>query len=206
MKVWTVQQMAAVQLVLSGKIYQPNFSLSPSLRDSPELSLLYEKMLQAYDNINHLSLPGLVFCFARTDNDSVWGPPNINAFKEMIIDSKGALKTLWAKLGEGSPVILELEYTEPLNPLMVNLNDFQALMPPFVEMPPFYTKTTVSDLQDMFLSGRAPASPFPCPAAQLVYPFIAPYHLIDTYPYQSIEIMEQELAQIPEDPDELLYF
>lgn len=53
-------------------VFQPDFSKSRYLSVNPPLAELYDFVLRCYNQVNGTRLPGLVFAFAWSDNESVY--------------------------------------------------------------------------------------------------------------------------------------
>lgn len=142
MKFWTVQKREMIDYVLNGEEYYPNFYHSDYLRETPDLSLLYYMVLNSFNMHNKGEYKGLVFSFFKlspnekgTNTISSFG--TFESFSESIRKNKNAILGLWNHFLRNDCVILELEYDEKFNPLFIEFNDFQFLMPPIRLCPPY---------------------------------------------------------------------
>ena len=68
-----------------------------------------------------------------------------------------------------------------VNPLLIDLNDFQFLMPPIQYFPP-YTEKSVDRICTDLEKGQIRQSEFPSYVIQAHIPYIAPRDLVNVYP------------------------
>ena len=68
-----------------------------------------------------------------------------------------------------------------VNPLLIDLNDFQFLMPPIQYFPP-YTEKSVDRICTALEKGQIRQSEFPSYVIQAHIPYIAPRDLVNVYP------------------------
>lgn len=162
MKIWTVQSNAVADCINEKGIYFPNFLKSEELKRNPELVDLYTFLLNSYNKVNKTSALGLVFGFMGIEGNSIFGFQNIDDFYNNMVAHRNALESLWNSLvRRKNAVIMELEYDDnSFNPLFIDLNDFQFLMPPVMVLPP-YVEGDIERLTDNLLAGTCAVSPLP---------------------------------------------
>ena len=141
MKLWTVQNAGIVNAIANNGSYQPIFKESDYVRRDPDLAVLYNTVLNNFNKIHNSEFPGLVFCFTGADeNNNPCEIPDYEAFKTLIRSKKEVIESLWNHLVEGNTVVLEIDIDETFNPMYIDINDFQCLMPPILELPPYDSK------------------------------------------------------------------
>lgn len=195
MKLWTAQSISILETISAEGVYKPNFNLSRYLMTSGEFSALYNKVLESFNAINALDCEGVAFCFAVSDNQAVFEISDFKEFFEMVQKGKPAIESLWNNLCNRAdtaifeleyptigldPIILETSYGEPFRPFFIDINDFQYLMPPFIELPNFphgYEWVLLKSLEE----GRTMVSPFPSHVMQAHVPSITEKNIVDIY-------------------------
>lgn len=55
---------------------------------------------------------------------------NFTSFYSFIQNKRAVIESLWNELSSKDAVILELNYDDNFNPIFLDINDFQFLMPP----------------------------------------------------------------------------
>lgn len=80
----------------------------------------------------------------------------------------------------GGGVILELDY-DPFSPTLIDINDFQYLMPPITIVPP-YSPLHVARFLNNLRSGIIEPSPFPSGIIQINAPWIGHENVTGVYP------------------------
>ncbi|MDU3176672.1 hypothetical protein [Anaerococcus sp.] len=136
-KLWTVQDKKVLDTIQRDGVYYPDFNKSYYKELIPELDQLYAFMLLCYNVNNDTRYSGLAYTFLGVDGEYIASFPNYDYFKEYIQSKEGVIKSLWNKLSREDSVILELNYEDDFNPILMDINDFQYLMPPQSVMPPF---------------------------------------------------------------------
>ena len=91
------------------------------------------------------------------------------------------LRGFWNQLDQEEFVVMELEFKGYVNPLLIDLNDFQFLMPPIQYFPP-YTEKSVDRICTDLEKGQIRQSEFPSYVIQAHIPYIAPGDLVNVYP------------------------
>lgn len=181
MKYWTIQKKAVVNAVLHDEMYQPDFTKSDYLQKIPNLQELYYFILESFNDINNVNLPGVIFGFVGSNNESLFEISNLDEFYGLISSNKNAIKSLWNHFIEADAVLLELDYnSEFLNPVYIDINDFQFLMPPIVEVPP-YTNEDVKRLISYIERGKITRSVFPSNIIQAHLPYIKKENMVAAY-------------------------
>lgn len=136
MIIWTLQKAAILNHIQQSGFYQPDFSMSPFLWDKPELAKPYARVLQAFNRHNQTSLPGLIFGFTASDNRCIYDLPTAEDFCRHMAPRMDAIRSLWRNLTERQNcVLMQLEYPDNINPVFIDINDFQFLMPPLHSLP-----------------------------------------------------------------------
>lgn len=185
-KFWTVQKYTTLNTVLSDGIYEADFSKSWYTSLGKEQSYFYRDILTCYRNANRnrmLLYRGLIYAFAwNKDNQYITPFDSYQEFYEFIKKSKPAIASLWKQLAQPDACVLELEYDiEEFNPMFVDINDFQALMPPVMALPP-YTNETLQDIWENLNHGEIIQSVFPSFLIQAHLPYIHKKHVKGVYP------------------------
>ena len=189
MRYFSVQKRVVIDSVQrTGGVYQPDFAKSDYLRSIPDLAPLYRLFLESFNRLNGTDLPGLVFGFhSAMDNDGSIRPfAGYDEFKRDVRRARAAVGSLWRHFSEQDVVVAELDYEQPFNPLYIDINDFQFLMPPIMCMPP-YEEADIDRLVWAVERGIAMASPLPSGLVQACMPCIAPENIVGVYPMFSLE-------------------
>lgn len=191
MKVWTIQKRSVMEYVMEASIYQPDFQKSDYVKRNPSLEPLYDLLLTAFNNVNYTNVPGLIFGFHYSENDKLYDIAGIEDFLAMIYTKYSAIKSLWEYFVAGDYVIVELDIRQPfLNPLHIDLNDFQFLMPPIIEVLP-YTKADVNRLVGNLERGKIGASSFPSDIIQSHLPSIRKSEVENIYDVMSYQVLQR---------------
>lgn len=183
MKLWTIQRKSIAEYVKTGNIFAPDFGKSRYLNMNPDLQTLYNFILKAFEKNNDQLPPirGLAFTFLRSDGRSVQEIKSYEEFQAFMRNRKMVLQGFWNQLDLEEFVVMELDFKGYVNPLLIDLNDFQFLMPPIQFLPP-YTEKSVERICADLLSGRISQSEFPSYVIQAHIPYIAPEDLVNVYP------------------------
>lgn len=180
-KFWTVQKREIFTEIQKRGIYYPDFSKSDFVHENPKLSELYNFMLNNYNRINRTNCKGLIFSFFKMNDEYLQFFPDFETFKSFIILKKNAIYAMWKKLLSNDCVILELEVESELNPLFIDINHFQLLMPPIMTLPP-YTKDDINMIIDWVKNGKI-GKGYENPALiQAHLPYIRIEDVIGVYP------------------------
>ena len=179
MKFWTVQKRSIVEHIMENGIYQPIFELS-DYQAGDDLQELYGLFLQFFNQVNHSDLPGLIFAFLQSDGQQIFSIKDIQSFYNFIQKSKPAIMSLWNNLAKKDVVILELEYEQSFNPICIDINDFQLLMPPLMVLPPYTDEYIVNLLREL-KQGVISRSVFPSGVIQAHLPNIQAENIVNVY-------------------------
>lgn len=136
-KLWTVQDASVLETIKNDGVYYPDVKSGLYTNLVEGLDRLYYYMVACYNYNNNTSYKGLVFSFMGDDGEYIAGFPNYEFFKAYVAERKNAIESLWKTLNRPGAVVLELEYEDDFNPIFMDINDFQYLMPPQQVIPPF---------------------------------------------------------------------
>lgn len=180
MKFWTIQTKDVIQRIQEQGVYQPDFGRSRYLQINEKLGDLYHVILQSFNEINRENLPGIVYAFARSDDHSIYCINDIEEFEGFIKSKKAVLEGFWRKIDKENSLIMELDYEENFNPIFIDMNDFQFLMPPIMLMYP-YTEESIIRIQRDIRLGRITPSEFPSYVIQAHLPYIEKRNITNMY-------------------------
>ena len=179
---WTIQKPEVINIVMREGTFLADFSKSAYLETIPDWDLLYEWLLKAYNIINKTDFNGLVFGFMRMVDEQVKDIEDLEEFLETVYDGKDALRSMWNYFKMKNCKIVHLETERKYNPMGIDLNNFQVLMPPMLILPPF-TEDYVSWMMKTFFSGVAPHSIFPGNIMQVHIPQINREDIVQVYDF-----------------------
>lgn len=187
-KYWTVQSREVINLLREKGIYFPNFEFSKLVNKNPEIRDVYNIILDSFNKFNNSKVKGVLFSFLAYDiNNGILTINSYEEFKKRIINAKGSIKSLWDYFLSGEFVILELELPDDFNPIFIEINDFQAIMPPVIYMPP-YTKPIIEDIYNsLIINGNGGTPVMPCGLIQAHIPFIMVEDITNVYPLFSLD-------------------
>ncbi len=180
MRFWTIQTMDVLDILRRDGVFQPDFSKSRYLSVNPPLAELYDFVLRCYNQVNGTRLPGLVFAFAWSDNESVYLFGSSQEFYRYMCGHRSALQAFWNQLDSENSVVMELEYPEPFNPLFIEINYFPVLMPPILLIPP-YTAQSARQIAADLQRGEISRSEFPSGVIQAHLPCIRQENVCNLY-------------------------
>ena len=181
MKFWTVQKITVADTVNKFGVFSPDFSKSDYVAMNPELKSLYDVILSSFNKVNNVMFAGLIFSFMTSDNKKIYSIPDIYSFYDLINEKKPVIKSLWENLCSNDTVILELDYSKEFNPIYIDVNDFQFLMPPITIIPP-YTDNDIQYLLEDINNGIIRPSVFPSGLIQAHLPYIKSENITNIYP------------------------
>ena len=182
LRFWTIQKLDVVTALLQYKTYQPAFAYSDYVQEDPGLSELYGLLLDSYNRANNTDHPGLVFTFlGNDDDDNIFDFKDYATFCQFIIDHSFAIKSLWNHLASKNTVIMCVEKELDSNLLLIDINDFQCLMPPIMISYP-YTEDNIRYLIQNFSAGNYIRSVAPSNLLQAHIPDIKAEEVIGLYP------------------------
>lgn len=182
-KYWTVQSKDVLSIVQRQGIYFPKFKYSPLLKKGPDIRIAYELILESFNNFNNTEYEGVLFSFLAYDAAvCISSIQTFEEFKERINKARFAVNSLWEYFISEEYVILELEMPDDFNPIFIDLNDFQAIMPPLFFIPP-YTKPVIFDIcRSITYNGNGGNPVMPSGLIQAHLPFIMMQDIKGVYP------------------------
>ena len=183
--VWTVQKRAALNTCLTYDYFCPDFEKSDYLSRIPNLKYLYDMLLEAYNNMNSETLKGLVFSFCLEENGRISSFTNYEQFKWYITQNRSVVQSLWKSYEAMDCVILKLRLRQTNNPLYIDFNNFQLLMPPITILPP-YTEDYFKNLVDKWTSGQYVKGILNSGLVQAHLPALVKEDLLGVYPMFTI--------------------
>lgn len=151
-KMWTIQKKSIIDEVMKTGIYEPDFKKSDYVAENEELEKLYSFLLACYNGVNGTDCNGLIFTFMKMIDDTVHFFKDYDDFKGFICQNSGMIQSYWEKEAQKDNVIVELEIESNLNPLLIDINNWQLLMPPIMVLPP-YTEDDVEMITDWLRNG-----------------------------------------------------
>ncbi|MBR3142802.1 MAG: hypothetical protein IKF09_06630 [Clostridiales bacterium] len=162
---WTVQSREVLDIIERDGIYHPDFEKSDYLKLRSNMTELYDFFLESYNNLNDTDCKGLVFCFVRGNSKGVIPIEDYDDFKAFITSSRLALDSLWRNISTEDKIIISFEKELTFNSLRLDLNDFQYMIPPVVNLPE-YPEDYLEYLEYMIQNGKAINSAYPCNVIQ----------------------------------------
>lgn len=157
----TLQKREVLDIVETKGVYYADFSKSAYLKQIPRLKVLYEYFLESFNDINDMYLNGLVFAFLHRDDDGkIRDFPDIETFLETISENRNCILSLWKNFYEHGYIMMALKKELNFNPLLIDINDFQFLMPPCITVPP-YNEYSYDTIMTNISEGKYETSPFP---------------------------------------------
>lgn len=218
MKFFTIQSSRIIDSIKK-EDYYPDFTFSefPLLSDTVELLVafhgLYFQLLTSFNQINQSKYRGLAFAF--TGDSTETSPKDINQFVEYINNNSETVGSFISLLKdkEENYSVAEIEYAEnEFNPLLIDYNDWQYLMPSYDEENDEITSQVRKQLRQMAMvrifqsmldkeySPQILRSPYPVQnwpkplidpsvsqsCRQAHVPYIKKSNLVNTYPFSNI--------------------
>ncbi|MDE6779928.1 MAG: hypothetical protein K2J40_00505 [Ruminococcus sp.] len=181
MKVWTVQNKVVFDEINTSGAYWPNFLKSEYIRTNPKLVDLYSVLIMNYNSINNSALLGVVFGFLGINDTQIFEFPTFENFYQYIRTKSNVIESLWNQLLKREDMfIMELDYKEDFNPLFIDINDFQFLMPPIMILPP-YVESDVARISRNLANGTCSVSPLPSGIIQAHLPYIKRENITNIY-------------------------
>ena len=183
MIVWTAQSTDVLESLIRKRVYQADFKKSSYLRNYiPNNETLYRVTLSSFNRINGTDVPGLIYAFTFTNNHRIYDVPTYERFMTELRSAKNSVRTLWRHFIEEQRVLLQIMVEDEFNPMYINYNDYQEIMPPIELMPPYYTEATVNRIIDNFVRGEVEPSPFPSSLMQVHFPQIEASDVLGVFP------------------------
>ncbi len=180
---WTVQKLDIVTVLLQQGFYQPAFAYSDYVEANEKLSDLYGFMLNSYNRVNSTGYPGLIFTFLESDDaGNIYDFKNYEMFQQFIRSHSSAIESLWKNLASKNTVVMCIEREiGNENLLLIDINDFQYMMPPVLQVPP-YSEGFYDFLVQNLSIGNQVKSVYPSGVLQAHIPNIRAEEVIGLYP------------------------
>ncbi|MDO5296524.1 MAG: hypothetical protein Q4F00_07835 [bacterium] len=128
MRYWTVQSNEVIQIIENDGVYYPDFRKSRYSASNKSMKVLYTFMLKSFNSVNKSSYKGLIFTFVKFNNNGVTSFNDIEDFTSFISSKSYIVKNMWDCFSKNSQ-ILEIDMEHTLNPLFIDINDYQIIMP-----------------------------------------------------------------------------
>ena len=193
LKFWTVQRKSVVEKVLNEGVFIPDFMQSPLVKENPDLYVLYNFILKCFNKNNGTDATGLVFTFMKMINHDIYFFKDILDFETGIVLNKDKIFALWNNFNKEDYVILELEITNPYNPILIEINNFQYLMPPFMEFMPPYKPGDDRIIMSWLVNGTIGQGYWPDSLAQAHLPYIRKEDIKGIYEFKTFKELEEEI-------------
>lgn len=146
MKYWTIQNRKILNILNTEHVYYPDIEKSDYLQKFKKVNeelfednrSLYCFITQCSNKINFCNYPGIIFCFFKSQENMIMPISDEQDFYNLLNEKRNVIQSLWKTLSNPDSILLELEFQyEFWNPLFIDINDYQYLMPPVVTMPPY---------------------------------------------------------------------
>lgn len=184
---WTIQNKAVLEQLQTNGIYFPDFSQSGYLAENNKLAPLYSHILHAMNTINSVSVSeqtgkGVVFCFSGFDQQNNQSLETIDQFVTFIRNNHAPIESLWKHLtSDPDNVLLQVNFDEMFfNPLLIDINDFQYLMPPVLTFPPF-GENDEREIKAAIATGQYHEPTFPSNIIQAHLPYLQADDIVKYY-------------------------
>lgn len=181
MKFWTIQDKRVLEIIQKQGFYLPDFARSTYLEKCEGLDELYSVILHSFNQINGLNLKGVVFAFTKCEEYWIKPIETFQEFQEFIKIKQPVIASLWRELSNENSVVMELDYEDNFNPIYIDINDFQFLMPPIMVLFP-YTEESISRILKDIKMGQITVSELPSNVIQAHLPYIAKANVTNIYP------------------------
>ena len=186
MKFWTIQTKRVIEIIEEEGIYQPDFNCSRYLEINAKLVDLYSIILQSFNQINEMNLSGIVYAFAKLEEDRICSINSIEEFMKFIKSKRSVINGFWKQLDKDNSVIMELDYEGGFNPIFIDINDFQFLMPPIMMLYP-YTPDSIKRILTDIRMGQITTSELQSNVIQAHLPYIEKKNMVNVYPLFDLE-------------------
>lgn len=179
MKFWTIQTPDILNIIEKKGCYEADISKSIYVKQNNNFKKLYNFVLDSFNLVNKTKYNGIVFSFAKIRR-GVEEIKNFSEFKELMVSKMDVVGFLINSLKNRGCIILELEYNESFNPIFVDFNDFQYIMPQVTIVCP-YTEYSYNDIICSMRRGVLRMSEFPSYIAQAHLPYIKSDNIVNIY-------------------------
>ena len=189
-KLWTVQKKSVVSEITKNGIYRPdiNLSIKANPRINPGVHEIYEYLLNCFNEVNRTNHAGLVFAFAQLDdNGDVVTIANKDDFFGFILRNIYHLIPIWKNYEEDC-VVLEIAKELDFNPIPIDYNDYNAIIPPVFTAPlSEYTQEDIDKIRYHVATGDYVRSISPSEICQIHIPYIKQDELVNIYPIDFLD-------------------
>ena len=185
-KFWTVQKKSVMDEVEEKGIFYPDFSKSTFVSENKGLADLYQFLLTNYNRVNACDYNGLIFSFMRMHGDEVTFFNNYDSFKAGIIENREKIESMWKKFIEMDAVVVEIEMETHFNPFLIDINNWQFLMPPVIALPP-YQSGDFNTIVDWLRNGTFGRGYYDPTLMQAHIPYIKKDDVVAVYPMFSLD-------------------
>ena len=182
MKIWTIQSYDVIEIIEKNETYFADFKKSSYLRQNENLKEIYTLLLNSFNHLNNESLSGLIFGFATSTSNNIIEIESIQSFKDFLNDNADIIGGFINKIDKSNSVIIELDLEVDFNPVCLDINDFQFLMPPIMIMHPF-TKESVNRIVNNIANGICEYSELPTKVFQFHIPYIKKSDIVNIYKF-----------------------
>lgn len=169
MKIWTIQSQTTVDRIVKKGIHQPIFSRSKYYHQNREV---YDFLLKSFNTVNNSTNAGVIFGMAKANmNNPI---KDFVDFTELLIRFHDVIYTFHS-INKPNYKVLELQYDDNFNPLAIDYNDWQIIMPPYD-----YFTDKIPEIHNCLANGIY-HSPVISSITQLHAPYIKNENIINIY-------------------------
>lgn len=180
MIIWSIQQKQILDSIQNGHVYYPDINKSPFVAENPQLRQLYQLVLTAFNHHNQTNATGVIFGFMVVKDNHVQEIQTYDEFIEFLNKNRPVMDSLLKKFNRTDYEIVQLVYPEHMNPIKIDINDFQYLMPPRMVLPPF-DATDFYTIEQNILNNQVKLSKLPSNVIQVHAPFILKDNIVARY-------------------------
>lgn len=186
---WTIQKKSVLEIIEKDGVYYPDNKKSSFVAENPKLLDLYQKFTDVFNYNNDTECTGLIFSFLGCENKDLVKSFWFESYEEfrdyMKINAPGKIDALWKKIATEDSVVVGFENDRDLDTLIIDINDFQFLMPPVIPFPP-YPIDAEEELLYYLESGGFDQSYLPSGILQEHSPYILKDKIVGVYDVFSI--------------------
>lgn len=188
MKFWTVQSKEVIEIIEKEGIYYPDVKKSRYANYNKIMFSFYSSLLDDYNHVNQSEYSGMVFAFAKFDKFNNHGINHFEDYEDFcdFVELKSdVVGDMW-KCFPADCQILEINATNDFNPLYIDFNDFQILMPtPNGNANIFFDPGAEyrDELKEGVRKGRFVYSRYACGLIQAHIPYIKKEDVKGVYPF-----------------------
>lgn len=183
MKIWTIQSVDVIRIIQEEGEYHADINKSWYIQNNPKIFTGYNFLLTAFNKINNLKENGLIFGFTKLDKNSFVDIKDTSDFASFILEKQTFLLPLLRFLTSKDCKIVELEVEDNFNPIYMDYNDFQLLVPPIIHDEIFTLEDDIR-LRKNLNKGCFNKSSFPTGIIQAHLPKITKKQICEIYEFQ----------------------